>query len=151
MTADNSNDNANQTQGEAGSAGPRGRKPARKRSSGAAKRGRKATALRRSSSSSRGSTQVEQAPARGRSTRGRGKLNSSSSGGLGARLLARAGRAIPLASRGLGDQRVVQRLADERPYVLGAIGLGIGAVIGLMLPGTLSSMAGRSRRGRTSR
>ncbi|PZF77954.1 hypothetical protein DK847_05875 [Aestuariivirga litoralis] len=151
MTADNSNDNGHQTQGEAGSAGPRGRKPARKRSGGMAKRGRKATASRRSSASSRGSTQAEQAPARSRSTRGRGKSISNSSGGFGARLLARAGRAIPLASRGLGDQRVVQRLADERPYVLGAIGLGIGAVIGLMLPGTLSSMAGRSRRGRTSR
>ena len=32
--------------------------------------------------------------------------------------------------------------------MLGAIGLGIGAMIGLMLPGTLSSMTGRSSRGR---
>jgi hypothetical protein len=28
------------------------------------------------------------------------------------------------------DQRMVQKLADERPYMLGAIGLGIGAMIG---------------------
>jgi hypothetical protein len=55
------------------------------------------------------------------------------------------------------DQRMVQKLADERPYMLGAIGLGIGAMIGLMLPSPLGRMAhsggssssrsgGRSRR-----
>ncbi|MFO1132899.1 MAG: hypothetical protein U1E16_12925 [Hyphomicrobiales bacterium] len=43
---------------------------------------------------------------------------------------------------------MVQRLVDERPYMLGAIGLGIGAMIGLMLPGTLSSMTGHGSRGR---
>ena len=48
-----------------------------------------------------------------------------------------AGRALPLAARHMPDQRTVQRLADERPYVLGAIGLGIGAIIGLMLPARL--------------
>lgn len=44
----------------------------------------------------------------------------------------------------------MQRLVDERPYMLGAIGLGIGAIIGLMLPGTISSMSrsGRSRNNR---
>lgn len=45
-----------------------------------------------------------------------------------------AERAVPIAARHMPDQRTVQRLADERPYILGAIGLGIGAVIGLMLP-----------------
>lgn len=51
---------------------------------------------------------------------------------------------MPLAA---GGERVVQRLVDERPYMLGAIGLGIGALIGMMLPGTFSSMSrgGRSR------
>ena len=33
---------------------------------------------------------------------------------------------------------MVQRLVDERPYMLGALGLGIGAMIGLMLPSPLS-------------
>ena len=37
------------------------------------------------------------------------------------------------------DQRMVQRLVDERPYMLGALGLGIGAMIGLMLPSPLSA------------
>lgn len=71
--------------------------------------------------------------------------------GLAARVIASAGRAIPLASRALPDHRMVQRLVDDRPYMLGAIGLGIGAIIGLMLPGTLSSMSGRSACGRNSR
>jgi hypothetical protein len=50
------------------------------------------------------------------------------------------------------DQRMVQRLVDERPYMLGALGLGIGAMIGLMLPsplsmsGSSSRSSGRSRR-----
>ena len=52
-----------------------------------------------------------------------------------------AGRALPLAARHMPDQRTVQRLADERPYVLGAIGLGIGAMIGLMLPARLMGAA----------
>ncbi len=68
-----------------------------------------------------------------------------------------ASRALPLAARGIPDQRMVQKLADERPYMLGAIGLGIGAMIGLMLPSPLGRMnrfgtassgrsGGRSRR-----
>jgi hypothetical protein len=45
----------------------------------------------------------------------------------------------------------VQRLVDERPYMLGALGLGIGAMIGLMLPSPLhmrqaSRGSSRSRR-----
>jgi len=58
---------------------------------------------------------------------------------------------MPLASRSMPDQRMVQRLVDERPYMLGALGLGIGAMIGLMLPSPLSSMTRRSGRGRSSR
>jgi len=48
-----------------------------------------------------------------------------------------AERAAPIAARHMPDHRTVQRLADERPYILGAIGLGIGAMIGLMLPARL--------------
>jgi hypothetical protein len=48
-----------------------------------------------------------------------------------------AGRALPLAARHMPDQRSMQKLVDERPYLLGAIGLGIGAMIGLMLPARL--------------
>ena len=44
------------------------------------------------------------------------------------------------------DQRMVQRLVDERPYMLGALGLGIGAMIGLMLPSPFSSTGGSSSR-----
>jgi hypothetical protein len=67
------------------------------------------------------------------------------------RMAEGAGRAMPLASR-LPDQRMVQRLVDERPYMLGAIGLGIGALVGLMLPSPLQSMTGRSSSGsRTGR
>ena len=60
-----------------------------------------------------------------------------------------AGRALPLAARRLPDQRTVQKLVDERPYVLGAIGLGIGAIIGLMLPSPLSGSGSSSPSGRS--
>ena len=60
---------------------------------------------------------------------------------------------MPLASRSMPDQRMVQRLVDERPYMLGALGLGIGAMIGLMLPSPLSGRGGASSssRGRSRR
>jgi hypothetical protein len=53
---------------------------------------------------------------------------------------------MPLASRSMPDQRMVQRFVDERPYMLGALGLGIGAMIGLMLPSPLASRSGSSSR-----
>jgi len=46
---------------------------------------------------------------------------------------------------------MVQRLVDERPYMLGALGLGIGAMIGLMLPSPLSMGGSSSRSGGRSR
>ena len=161
MTADNTNETGGVAQDQGSAGKSRGRKAARKRSatarSTAAKRGG-STASRRAASSRASASSDQGAAGRGRSSRSGGKSasrrsgsSSGAGGGLGARLLARAGRAIPLASRGIADQRIVQRLADERPYMLGALGLGIGAMIGLMLPGTLSSMTGRSRRGRNSR
>ncbi len=39
-----------------------------------------------------------------------------------------AGRVAP-------DRKSLERLLEDQPYVIGAIGLGIGAVIGMMLPG----------------
>lgn len=145
MTADNSNDTTGSVQVQG--ATPRGRKAPRK--SGAAKRGRSLAARRAAateppSRSRKGSA----AGTRNRSRSGRSTSSSASSGGIGARLLATAGRAIPLVSHSIPDQRMVQRLVDERPYMLGAIGLGIGAMIGLMLPGTLSSMTRHAARGR---
>lgn len=139
MTADNSNETSSQDQG---SSKGRGRKPARKRSTaargGAAKRGRRTASGRSGTdqqSAGRSNSSRSRRPGAGAS---RSQANSSRSNGIGARILATAGRAMPLSSG--GGERMVQRLVDERPYMLGAIGLGIGAVIGLMLPGTLSSM-----------
>lgn len=89
----------------------------------------------------------------------------ASAGGLASRLLTRgrraagnayewaaegASRAMPLSSSSSSDQRLVQRFVDERPYMLGALGLGLGAMIGLMLPGRLSAI-GTGSRGRSRR
>ena len=65
-----------------------------------------------------------------------------------------AGRALPLAASRMPDQRSMQRMIDERPYVLGAIGLGIGAMIGMMLPSRMMSIPGITQKrpaGRRSR
>ncbi|MGQ0485330.1 MAG: hypothetical protein ACT4SY_08285 [Hyphomicrobiales bacterium] len=65
-----------------------------------------------------------------------------------------AGRALPNAARRLPDRRTLQSLLEERPLVLGAIGLGLGAMIGMMLPGRMMSgylSPARSRVGRSSR
>jgi hypothetical protein len=94
------------------------------------------------------------------------RKSAGGSSGLTSRLLSRsrraagnayewaaegASRAIPLASRNMPDQRTVQRLVDQRPYMLGALGLGIGAMIGMMLPSPFSSMGGSSSRSRSRR
>ncbi len=171
MTADENTENLGQDQGSTGKS--RGRKASRKRGTTTpAKRSRTSAAssrsggsrstsesqgrgTKRAARSGRSSGQGSSATAsRSRSTRSSGRTGSSSSGsgssrsGIASRLLSGMGRAIPLAARSMPDQRVVQRLADERPYMLGALGLGIGAMIGMMLPGTLSSMRGRSTSGR---
>jgi hypothetical protein len=65
-----------------------------------------------------------------------------------------AGRAMPIAARRLPDRQTLQSLLEERPFVLGAIGLGLGAVIGMMLPGRVMrgySSPARSRKGRSAR
>jgi hypothetical protein len=45
-----------------------------------------------------------------------------------------AGRALPRAARHLPDQRTLQSVFEDRPILLGVIGLGVGAMIGMMLP-----------------
>lgn len=45
-----------------------------------------------------------------------------------------AGRALPRAASHLPDQRALQSVFDDRPILLGVIGLGVGAMIGMMLP-----------------
>lgn len=167
MTADNTNENIGQEQTGAGKG--RDRKASRKRSPGT-KSGRSAAASRRSGESRSASGSSSQAPGAKRGTRsgrgsrgartgssaaatrsrssGRTSSSGSSRAGIVSRAFSGVGRAIPLAARSMPDQRMVQRFADERPYMLGAIGLGIGAMIGLMLPGTLSSISGYASRGR---
>jgi hypothetical protein len=67
-----------------------------------------------------------------------------------------AGRALPRAARHLPDQKTLQGVLEDRPFLLGVIGLGVGAMIGMMLPGHLvsayASPAPRlARRSRSSR
>lgn len=169
MTADKSMETTGQDQ-EQGARKSGGRKTGRKASArgGAAKR--KTAASRRTATSRSSRTDSadsksrsgSSSSARGRSRSGRKSGgSSSSSSGIASRFLSRgrkaagnayewaaegASRAIPLASRSMPDQRMVQRLVDERPYMLGALGLGIGAMIGLMLPSPLSSRGGSPSR-----
>ena len=151
MTADNTNETNGQSPEQGGQAKTRGRKASLKRTASrgqASKRGTTAASRRSSNHGGAQSEQANSSRSSGRSGRsGRGSSGGSSGGGI----VRAIGRAIPLAARGFADQRMVQRLVDDRPYVLGAIGLGIGAMIGLMLPATWSSMAGHTRRGRSSR
>jgi hypothetical protein len=57
-----------------------------------------------------------------------------------------ASRALPEAARRLPSQSKIQSIMEERPLVLGAIGLGIGALIGVMLPNALASGKPAARR-----
>jgi ElaB/YqjD/DUF883 family membrane-anchored ribosome-binding protein len=45
-----------------------------------------------------------------------------------------AGKNIPRATSHLPDQRTVQSFMSEKPLIIGAVGLGIGVMIGSMLP-----------------
>lgn len=171
MTADKSMETIGQEQ-EQGARKTGVRKSGRKKQSargGASKRSRPAASRRSTASRSRG--QQESATKSRNGSRRGSRSSSRKSGsplGLASRVLSRgrkaagdayewasegASRAVPLASRAMPDQRMVQRLVDERPYMLGALGLGIGAMIGLMLPspmhlGSSSASRGRSRRSR---
>lgn len=152
-----------------GAAAKRSRTAASRRSSGASRSSEQSQgggASRSSRSSGRGGRSASRSSGSSvRSASRKSGRSSSVSGGSNRSFASRflsggrraaewaaegASRAMPLASRGLGDQRMVQRLVDERPYMLGAIGLGIGAMIGMMLPGAFSSrMGGRGSRGRS--
>lgn len=169
MTADKTMETNGQNQ-EQGTTRSTGRKTGRKRSStrGASAKRSRASASRRSTSSRSGaegqsgrSTSSKRASTATPSRRGRKLVRGAVTAGIASRLLSRGrqavgeaydwaaeggSRAMPLASR-LPDQRMVQRFVDERPYMLGALGLGIGAMIGLMLPSPLSMRGG----GTTSR
>ncbi len=61
------------------------------------------------------------------------------------------GSALPknMRSLGLPDQRSVQTFIGDKPFILGAVGLGIGVVLGAMLPspiGTSTKPALKSKR-----
>jgi hypothetical protein len=170
MTADKSMESTGQDQEQgAKKTGARksgARKSARKKQSArgaTAKRSRAAAAARRSTASGSRSTGSK---TRSSSRTSTSRKSAGGSSGLTSRLLSRsrraagnayewaaegASRAIPLASRSMPDQRTVQRLVDQRPYMLGALGLGIGAMIGMMLPSPFSSTGGSSSRGRSRR
>jgi hypothetical protein len=61
------------------------------------------------------------------------------------------GHYLPSASDlHLPDQRAIRNMVEERPLMLGAIGLGIGMVIGAMLPSYGLPRAGRATAGRRS-
>ena len=47
-----------------------------------------------------------------------------------------AGSALPRSTRDLGlpDQKSLKALIDDRPLIIGAVGLGIGVALGSMLP-----------------
>jgi hypothetical protein len=60
-----------------------------------------------------------------------------------------ASSALPKATRDLGlpDQRSLKTMIDERPLIIGAVGLGIGVALGSMLPTV--SLPGRRKPART--
>lgn len=167
MTADKSMENIGLEQ-EQGTRKNGARKSSRKKSTrgAAAKRSRAAASRRTAASRGSKTAGAKARSSRTRSSRSGSRKSGSASSGIASRLMSRsrraagnayewaaegASRAIPLASRSMPDQRTVQRLVDERPYMLGALGLGIGAMIGLMLPSPLhmrsfSRSSGRSRR-----
>jgi hypothetical protein len=54
--------------------------------------------------------------------------------------------ALPRSARDLSlpDQRSLKAMIDDRPLIIGAVGLGIGVALGSMLP-TVSSLGGRAK------
>ena len=60
-----------------------------------------------------------------------------------------ASSALPKATRDLSlpDQRSLKTMIDERPLIIGAVGLGIGVALGSMLPTV--SLPGRRKPART--
>lgn len=123
-------------------------KRSRRTSSGGRSRSRRASASR---SSSGGSKRSSRSRSRRRSNgtvntlmaRGRSALNQAYG------LAEQAGSASSRAVRKMPDTRSLQTMMDERPLLLGAVGLGIGVLIGAMLPsmhgGSSSGQRGRHR------
>ncbi len=63
-----------------------------------------------------------------------------------------AGRALPRVARYVPGQGKMRNLLQERPLVIGALGLGLGALIGMMLPSrTLNKLGVKGSNGRRSR
>lgn len=64
-----------------------------------------------------------------------------------------AGSALPKATRDLGlpDQKSLKTMIDERPLIIGAVGLGIGVALGSMLPAVGLPGRGKLARARSSR
>ena len=56
-----------------------------------------------------------------------------------------AGSALPRTTRDLGlpDQKSLKAMIDDRPLIIGAVGLGIGVALGSMLPTV--GMTGRAK------
>ncbi len=122
----------------------RGRKPAK----------RKATAVSRPAARGAAKRQANGRPAAGRYGDTASRLMSRGKRAIGGAYewaADGAGRALPSAARHLPDQRTLQSVFEDRPILLGVIGLGVGAMIGMMLP--RHQMGGYSSpvRGRTSR
>ncbi len=63
-----------------------------------------------------------------------------------------AGSALPKATRDhLPDQKSLKTMIDERPLIIGAVGLGIGVALGSMLPTIRLPGRGKPARGKSSR
>jgi len=64
-----------------------------------------------------------------------------------------AGSALPRTSRefGLPDQKSLKAMIDDRPLIIGAVGLGIGMALGSMLPSVGFTGKGKPALARSSR
>ncbi|MBC8035749.1 MAG: hypothetical protein H7X89_00810 [Rhizobiales bacterium] len=121
----------------------RSRKPAKRKSAPASRRAAKRPSGRGSAAGSYSDTASR--------LMSQGKQALGTAYGWASDNAGRAGRAIPRAARYVPDQRTIQNLIEERPLVLGAIGLGLGAIIGMMLPSRLMGGSAPARRRRSSR
>lgn len=124
----------------------RSTKTSTSRSRKSGRRSRRASASRQSGS---------KRSARSRSSRrSNGVANTLMAGGRSAlnqayNLAGQAGNAGSRAIRNMPDSRSLQTMMDERPLLLGAVGLGIGVLIGAMLP-SIHGSSGHQQRGRRS-
>lgn len=123
---------------------PRGRKPVKRKAAAASRPAARGAAKRRANvrpAAGRYSDTASRLMSRGKQAIG-GAYDWAADG---------AGRALPRAARHLPDQRTLQSVFEDRPILLGVIGLGVGAMIGMMLPGHLMSGYSPPARSRSSR